>query len=53
MLPAEAFREWQLCQVVGPPSTWMDLSAERLDWLLAVDSAVKQARANKEKEANG
>jgi hypothetical protein len=51
MLPAEAFRDWQLCQVVGSPDTWMNMSAERLDWILAVDGAVKQARANKEKEA--
>lgn len=47
----EAFRDWQLCQVVGPPSEWMDLPADRLDWILAVDDTVAQARANKEKEA--
>lgn len=47
----EAYRDWQLCQVVGPPDTWMDMSADRLDWILAVDSAVAKARANKEREA--
>ncbi|AEW94593.1 MULTISPECIES: hypothetical protein [Streptomycetaceae] len=50
-LPMEAYRDWRLCQVVGPPDTWMDLPAERLDWILAVDNAVAEARANKEREA--
>jgi hypothetical protein len=45
-LPYEQFRDWQLCQVVGPPNTWQDLPAERLDWILAVDGAVQQAKAN-------
>lgn len=50
-LPTEAYRDWQLCRVVGPPGTWMELPAERLDWILAVDQAVREARANLEKEA--
>lgn len=50
-LPMDAYRDWQLCQVVGPPDTWMDMSAKRLDWILAIDSTVAQARANKEREA--
>ena len=51
MLPTEAYRDWQLCKVVGPPDTWMDLPAERLDWILAVDATVQEAKANVEKEA--
>jgi hypothetical protein len=47
----EAYRDWQLCQVVGPPQSWMDLPAERLDWILAVDGAVQQAKANVQEEA--
>lgn len=47
----DAYRDWRLCQVVGPPDTWWDLPAERLDWILAVDDQVAQARANKEREA--
>lgn len=50
-LPMDAFRDWQLCRVVGPPNTWLDLPAERLDWILAVDGAVQQAKANVEEEA--
>ncbi|AUG78097.1 hypothetical protein CFP65_3297 [Kitasatospora sp. MMS16-BH015] len=42
----EQYRDWRLCQLVGPPHTWEDLPAERLDWLLAVDDAVAQARHN-------
>lgn len=53
MLPQEEYRDWALCQVVGPPDSWENLPAERLDWLLAVDGTVKLARANKEREANG
>lgn len=52
MLPTAEFRDWHLCQVVGPPNTWMDLPAERLDWILAVDATVQQAKANKQEEAN-
>jgi len=37
--------------VVGPPDTWLDLPAERLDWILAVDGAVEQAKANAQEEA--
>ncbi|MCZ1006329.1 hypothetical protein [Streptomyces lydicus] len=47
----EAYRFWQLCQVVGPPDSWMDLPAEELDWVLAVDGAVQQAKANAQEEA--
>ncbi|EST24390.1 hypothetical protein [Streptomyces roseochromogenus] len=47
----EQYRFWRLCQVVGPPNTWMDLPADELDWALAVDTAVAEARANKEREA--
>ncbi|MFI2184619.1 hypothetical protein [Streptomyces sioyaensis] len=47
----EAYRFWQLCQVVGPPDSWMDLPAEQLDWVLAVDGAVQQAKANAQEEA--
>jgi hypothetical protein len=50
-LPMDAYRDWKLCQVVGPPSSWLDLPAERLDWILAVDGAVAEAKANAEKEA--
>ncbi|MFC1410512.1 hypothetical protein ACEZCY_14735 [Streptacidiphilus sp. N1-12] len=50
MLPMEAYRDWQLCQVVGPPDSWMDLPAARLDWILAVDGAIEQAKANKARE---
>ncbi|MCH0555818.1 hypothetical protein [Streptomyces sp. MUM 16J] len=50
-LPMDAYRDWQLCQVVGPPDTWADLPAERLDWILAVDDVVQQARTNLEEEA--
>ncbi|HWU23266.1 MAG TPA: hypothetical protein VN088_17135 [Nocardioides sp.] len=50
-LPLEAYRDWQLCQVVGPPDSWMDMSADRLDWILAVDGVVQQARKNLEEEA--
>ncbi|MET7982520.1 hypothetical protein [Streptomyces sp. NPDC005281] len=38
--------------MVGPPNTWLDLPAERLDWILAVDGAVEQAKANAQEEAN-
>jgi hypothetical protein len=48
----EAYRDWQLCQTVGPPNTWMDLPAQRLDWILAVDGAVEQAKANLQEEAS-
>lgn len=51
MMPMEAYRDWRLCQVVGPPDTWMDLPADRLDWILAVDTTVAEARANQEREA--
>lgn len=47
----EAYRFWRLCQVVGPPDSWLDLSAEDLDWVLAVDDTVARARADKQKEA--
>jgi len=50
-MPLEAYRDWQLCQVVGPPDTWADLPAERLDWILAVDGTVREARKNLEEEA--
>jgi hypothetical protein len=51
-LPAEHFRFWQLCRIVGPPDSWMDLPAEQLDWVLAVDGAVQKAKANVQEEAN-
>lgn len=50
-LPMEHYRFWQLCQVVGPPDSWLDLPAEQLDWILAVDGAVQQAKANVQEEA--
>lgn len=50
-LPTAAYRDWQLCRIVGPPDTWAELPAERLDWILAVDQAVAEAKANVEKEA--
>jgi len=50
-MPLDAYRDWQLCRVVGPPDTWADLPAERLDWILAVDGAVREARKNLEEEA--
>lgn len=48
----DAFRFWRLCRVVGPPPTWMDLPAEDLDWALAIDDAVAEARKNLQEEAN-
>lgn len=48
----EHHRFWRLCQVVGPPDTWEDLPAETLDWVLAIDTTMAQARANVEAEAN-
>lgn len=47
----EHYRFWRLCQVIGPPNTWENLPADELDWILAVDDAVAEARANKEREA--
>ncbi|WKK26571.1 hypothetical protein QZH56_13820 [Streptomyces olivoreticuli] len=47
----EHYRTWQLCQVVGPPDSWMDLPAEQLDWVLAIDTTVAQARRNMEEAA--
>jgi hypothetical protein len=46
----EHYRFWRLCQVVGPPPTWMDLPAVDLDWVLAIDDTVARARANLERE---
>ncbi|MGW1892147.1 hypothetical protein ACWCP6_18085 [Streptomyces sp. NPDC002004] len=51
-LPTEHYRFWQLCKVVGPPDSWMDLPAEQLDWVLAIDGAVEQAKANVQEEAS-
>lgn len=48
----EHFRFWRLCQVVGPPDSWMDLPAEDLDWALAVDGAIAEARKNLQEAAN-
>lgn len=48
---AEHYRFWRLCQVVGPPPTWENLPAARLDWVLAVDSTVAEARRNVQEEA--
>lgn len=47
----EEYRFWRLCQVVGPPDTWENLPAALLDRVLAVDSTVAEARANREREA--
>lgn len=49
----EEYRFWKLCQVIGPPNTWEDLPADRLDWALAIDGAMAQAQANREAEAAG
>lgn len=51
-LPMDAYRDWHLCQVVGPPDSWLDMPAERLDWILAVDGAVQQAKANAQEAAH-
>ena len=48
----EHYRFWRLCQVVGPPDSWLDLPAEQLDWALAVDDTVAEARKNLQEEAN-
>lgn len=50
-LPTEAYRMWRLCQIVGPPDSWMDLPADDLDWVLAVDDTVARARKHLEEEA--
>lgn len=49
---AEHYRTWRLCQVVGPPPSWEDRPAAELDWVLAVDSTVAEARRNIQEEAN-
>lgn len=48
----DAFRDWQLCQVVGPPDSWQDLPAARLDWILAVDATVQRAKASAQERAS-
>ncbi|MFJ2575964.1 hypothetical protein [Kitasatospora aureofaciens] len=45
----EHYRTWRLCQIIGPPTAWADMPAVELDWLLAVDDAVAEARANVER----
>lgn len=45
-LPTEAVRDWRLAKLGIPPQVADELSAVRLDWLLAVDNthnAVEQA----------
>jgi hypothetical protein len=51
-LPLEEYRTWRLCTLLHcRPSDLEDQSAVELDWLLAVDDAVAQARKNKEEAA--
>jgi hypothetical protein len=51
-MPVEEYRTWRLCTLLGClPSDLDDQSAVELDWLLAVDDAVAQARKNKEAAA--
>lgn len=50
----DAYRDWRLCQIGGgPPSRWDDEPAVRLDWLIAVDDAVKRAEANVARRNSG
>lgn len=49
----EHLRFVQLCQIVGPPDSWMDLPAEQLDWAIAVHGALEQAKANVQEAARG
>ena len=48
----DEYRTWRLCTILHcRPSELEDESAIELDWLLQIDSIVKQAKAEKEKEA--
>jgi hypothetical protein len=50
--PSEEFRTWRLCTLLHcRPSELLDESAEKLDWLLAVDDTVAEYRHEQEKKA--
>jgi hypothetical protein len=48
----DEYRTWRLCTILHcRPSELENESALELDWLLAVDDIVKQAKAEAEKRA--
>ncbi|GIG57399.1 hypothetical protein Lfu02_17710 [Longispora fulva] len=53
-LPVEKFRTWRLVKLTHRlPHELDDVAACELDWLLAIDDTVNQAKANRQQRESG